>query len=260
MAEGDTIHRTARRLREWLDREPLHQAIAPNPQSPLRRQPQRLASLEGVSLERADARGKHLLLHFGGGLVLHSHLGMRGSWHTRRRGERWRRPMRSAWVVLSTSDRDAAQFGGPQLALRTEGEIRLDPSLRALGPDVLAQGFEPGEGVTALRRRTDGRSQLGDALVRQTVLAGVGNIYKSEGCWEAEVDPWRRLADLDDADLDRVLGEVVRLMRAGVESGNPPRRIYRRAGEPCPRCGTPISARGQGDANRTTYWCPGCQR
>jgi endonuclease VIII len=259
VAEGDTIHRTARRLHAWLDRQPLHQAIAPSPQSPLRRQSERLATLEGDTLEETEARGKHLFLHFGGGLVLHSHLGLRGSWRTHRRGERWQRPVRSAWVVLSTADRSAAQFGGPRLALRTEGEIRLDPRLRALGPDVLAAGFEPGQGVAALRTRADAREQLGDVLLRQTVLAGIGNIYKSEGCWEAGIDPWRRLADLDDRALERVTEAIAGLMRAGVETGRTPRRIYRRAGEPCPRCGTPIGSRGQGDANRTTYWCLGCQ-
>jgi endonuclease VIII len=260
VAEGDTVHRTARRLQEWLDGRDLDRALAPSPLSPLRRQAERLASLEGDRLGLAEARGKHLLLHFSGGLVLHSHLGMRGLWRTRRRSEPWTRPMRSAWIVLSTVDREAAQFGGPRLALRREREIRLDPHLRALGPDILGEAFEPRGAVVALRRAAGGSERVGEVVVRQTAIAGIGNIYKSESLWEAELDPWRRLSEIDDEALERLLAAARRLMNAGVETGRAPRRVYRRAGAPCPRCGTTLRSRGQGDANRTTYWCPGCQR
>jgi endonuclease-8 len=260
VAEGDTIHRNARRLRAALGDGPLVRAEAPSPRSTLRGQPGRLAALVGRRLERADAHGKHLFLRFEGGLVLHSHQGMNGSWHTYRPGERWRKPRSAAWAVLATERAEAVEFGGTSLVLRTEGELRLDPRLRALGPDILAPDLDPRAGARAVRERAPQGATLGEALLDQTVLAGVGNIFKSEGCWRAGIDPWRRLAEVEDGELEAVVAATRELMLAAVERGRAPRRVYRAAGRPCPRCGTPIRSRGQGDTNRTTYWCPGCQR
>jgi endonuclease VIII len=257
MAEGDTIHRTARRLEEALAGREILEIAVPNPQSPLRRQAARIDELRGRKLTRAEARGKHLLLHFEGDLVLHSHLGMRGSWRVRRRGESSPADRR-AWGVLAVAGGEAVQLGGSHLLLRTEGEIRADPRLRRLGPDLLADDFDMPTGVAALRG-ADQTRQVGEALLDQRVVSGIGNIYKCEGCWSARVDPWRPLADLDGEDLQRLVIEVAALMRYGVETGRPPRSVYRRAGQRCPRCGTRIVSRGQGDANRTTYWCPSCQ-
>jgi endonuclease VIII len=259
VAEGDTIHRTARRLSAAIGDQPLSEARAPNPRSPLARQGARLESLAGRRLERAEARGKHLLLHFEHGLTLHCHQGMSGSWRVRRRGEAWGRPRGSAWLLLATGAAEAAQFGGPLLELRTESELALDPRLRSLGPDVLGEGFNVDVGVAAFRGRSAADRELGEALLDQTVLSGIGNVYKSEGCFASRLNPWRRLGDLDDDELGRLVLETAALMRAGLETGRMPRDVYRRAERPCPRCGTPILARGQGDANRTTYWCPGCQ-
>jgi endonuclease-8 len=206
---------------------------------------------------RAEARGKHLLLHFDCDLVLHSHLGMRGSWRIRASAGKAAQDHR-AWIVLSAPGIDAVEFDGSHMALMTEAELRSDPRLRTLGPDVLGPGFDAPTGVARLRK-TDQSRQLGEALLDQRVLSGIGNIYKCEGCWSARIDPWRTLADLDDDELRRVVIEVAALMRYGVETGRTPRSIYRRAGQPCPRCGARIQARGQGDANRTTYWCAPCQ-
>lgn len=255
MAEGDTIHRTARALEKALGGKAVSDVEVPNPRSPLRRQARRVDELRGATLERAEARGKHLLLHFDRGLVLHSHLGMRGSW--RISGSRGR-PDRRAWVVLAAGGAQATERDGSHLELRTESELRADPRLRSLGPDVLAQGFDAKVGVEFLRAADQSR-QIGEVLLDQRVLAGIGNIYKCEGCWSARIDPWRCLSDLDDDDVSRLVIEIGGLMRYGVETGRTPRSIYRRAGQPCPRCGTRISSRGQGDANRTTYWCASCQ-
>jgi endonuclease VIII len=257
MAEGDTIHRTARVLQEALGGKRILDVAVPNPQSPLRRQTDRLERLRGAAMHEAEARGKHLLLHFEGDLVLHSHLGMRGSWRVVQAGERGARDRR-AWVVLSAGDVEAVELDGPRLDLRTEREVRTDPRLRALGPDVLAPGFDAPTGATALRG-TDQSQEVGEALLDQRVLAGIGNIYKCEGCWSARVDPWRTLGDLSDDELQRLVIETAALMRYGLETGRAPRSIYRRAGQPCPRCGEPIRSRGQGDANRTTFWCESCQ-
>src|SRR3954453_15853667 len=255
MAEGDTIHRTARALQEALGGKPIVDVAVPNAQSPLRRQGHRVERLRGSVMTRAEAQGKHLLLHFEGGLVVHSHLGMRGSWRiSTGASARDRR----AWVVLSVAGAQAAELGGSHLDLRTEAEVRSDLRLRRLGPDVLATDFEAATGVAALRA-TDQSRQLGEALLDQQVLSGIGNIYKCEAAWSARIEPWRPLGDLDDDALRRLVIEVAALMRYGVETERVPRSIYRRAGQPCPPCGGAIDSRGQGDANRTTYWCASCQ-
>jgi endonuclease-8 len=258
MAEGDTVHRTARRLQAALVGRRVLEATVPNPRSPLRRQTARLAELRGGRLMCAEARGKHLLLHFEPGLALHCHLGMRGWWQVREPGSRWRAPHRGAWVVLSTETSQGAQFGGARLVLRSEGELRSDPRLASLGPDLLDPDFEPSKGVAAFRGSAQSRT-LGEALLDQTVVAGVGNVYKSEGCFAAALDPWRRVAELTDADLTGMLEALRDQMSLGLERGRQPRRVYRRAGLPCARCGASIRSHGQGDANRLTYWCPSCQ-
>ncbi len=257
MAEGDTVHRTARALDAALRAKPIVEVEVPSARSPLRLQPDRVARLRGAALSRAEARGKHLLLQFEGGLVLHSHLGMRGSWHIATAGK-GRRDAR-AWVVLSTREVDAVEVGGSRLEVRTEREVRADARLRALGPDLLDPGFDASAGVAALRRTAQSR-EVGEALIDQRVVAGAGNIYKSEGCWSARIDPWRRLGELSDDELRRLVVETAALMRYGLETGRMPHAVYRRAGRPCPRCGERIRSRGQGDANRTTYWCRSCQR
>lgn len=258
MAEGDTVHRIARGLEAALAGRRVLEAAAPSARSPLRRQMAALAELRGGRLTRAEAKGKHLLLHFESALALHCHLGMRGSWQVREPGSRWRLPLRGAWVVLSTETAEAAQFGGSRLTLRSERELRSDPRLASLGPDLLGTDFKPSRGIAALRAGARSRA-IGEAILDQTVVAGVGNVYKSEGCFAAALDPWRAVSNLDDADLGRLLDALVDLMSAGLEQGRRPRRVYRRAGLPCTRCGGPVRSHGQGDSNRITYWCPGCQ-
>jgi endonuclease VIII len=255
VAEGDTIHRAARRLDDALAGKPIREATSPNPRAALGSSVERL---RGTRLERAEARGKHLLLHFDGGLVVHSHLGMNGFWHVYPRRARWRRPRRSAWLVLSTKAQHAAQFGGSTLTLSTESELRRNPRLATLGPDILDPTFTAELGARALRA-TSPETQLGEAMLDQGVIAGIGNVYKSEGCFAARLNPWRSLGELSDEELRRVVGETASLMRLSLEGNRPERRVYRRAKLPCPACGAPLRARGQGDANRTTYWCGRCQ-
>lgn len=251
MAEGDTILRLARRLEAELGGETLS-AAAPNP----RGRAAGVERLDRMRLEGAEARGKHLLLHFDG-LVLHSHLGMSGGWHLYDRGEPWRRARGAAWAVLAGERREAVQFGGPTLRVLPAGKLHCDPQLARLGPDVLAEDFDPAP-VAAAMRAAPGRT-LGDALLDQRLIAGIGNIFKSEACFAAGVDPWRAVGELSEAELAAVLGAAREEMLEAVASGRHPHRAYRRRG-PCPRCGARIRSRGQGDANRTTYWCPGCQR
>ena len=251
MAEGDTILRAARRIESAVGGQEL--AVR------ARSGPARAAGLERVDgrrLERVEARGKHLLLHFGD-LVLHSHMGMGGAWHIYKRGARWRKPARAAWVTLSGAELEAVQFGGPTLRLLSATQLRSDPVLSRLGPDILAPAFDS-EAVRIRFQAAPGR-ELGEALLDQRLVAGIGNIFKSEACFAARVNPWRKIGELEDAELESVLDAGQRLMRDAVERGRPSRAVYHRTGLPCPACGTPIAARGQGDANRRTYWCPRCQ-
>jgi len=251
VAEGDTILRAARRIEAAIGGEPV-EASAPNP----RGRAVGLERLDGQILERADAHGKHLLLHFGE-LVLHSHLGMSGSWHVYGGGEPWRKPTGAAWAALSTTRAEAVQFGGPTLRLLRADAVRRDPVLNRLGPDVLAVDFDAARLARSLRG-APGRS-LGDALLDQQLVAGIGNIFKSEACFAARLDPWQPVADLSEEQLRNAAQAAHDLMQAAVEESRGERAVYKRAGRPCPRCGTPIRSRGQGDANRATYWCPVCQ-
>jgi endonuclease-8 len=254
VAEGDSILRIARRLDASLAGQRV------SVRTPGRRRPAGLAAteLDGHALERAEARGKHLLIHFEDGLVLHSHLGMRGSWQIYGAGERWRRPARDAWIAIAADDTEAVNFGGSTMRIVTETQLRRDQKLARLGPDILADDFEPAAAIARMRG-TNPEIQLGEALLGQRLVAGIGNIFKSEGCFEAGVDPTRQLESLDDDQLAAALVATRRLMLEAVETGRQPKRVYRRAGQPCPRCGSPLRSRAQGDSARTTYWCPQCQ-
>ncbi len=252
--EGDSILRIARRMDAALAGKPVS-VRAPGP-----RRPEGLApgSIDGLVLERVESRGKHLLLHFDQDLLLHSHLGMHGGWHLYRAGQPWRRSPSQAWIALAAEGSEAVNFGGSFMRIGRRGRLLRDPRLVRLGPDILAEDFEPAAAIARIRGTNQGM-ELGEALLGQRLVAGIGNIFKSEGCWAARVDPQRRLESLGDEELEKVLRETRQLMLEAVESGRQPQRIYRRAGRPCPRCGTPIRSRAQGDGARTTYRCPGCQ-
>jgi endonuclease VIII len=251
MAEGDTILRAGRRIESALGGQELA-VRAGN----ARGRAAGLERLDGRRLELVETHGKHLLLRFGE-LTLHSHLGMSGSWQVGPRGERWRKPASAAWAVLAGGQSEAVQFGGPTLRVLPTRRLRHDPVLARLGPDVLAPEFDPVE-VTQ-RLRGGGDRGLGDALLDQRLVAGIGNIFKSEACFAAQVNPWHPIAGLSDERLTEVVSTARRLMLESVERGRPSAVVYRRAGQPCPRCRGRIAARGQGDANRRTYWCPRCQ-
>ena len=244
MPEGDSLHRAARRLQRLVGERVAVET--PHPQAAAERVAERL---DGRTLLRVEAVGKNLLLSFDGGLVLRSHLRMRGRWQVRSPGSPRRgRP----WLVLQAADHEALLWNGPVLELTTR-------ATRRLGPDILADPPDFERMIERMRREHPGR-EIGEALLDQRLVAGIGNVWKAESLWRASISPWRRLGDLSDEELRAILAEAARLMRASLENGREERVIYRRAGRPCPRCGTPIRSRGQGDGNRIAYWCPGCQR
>jgi endonuclease-8 len=279
--EGDSLHRAARRLQVLVGERV--EVETPNPRA---RAAIDAGRLDGRRLISVEAVGKNLLLRFEGGFVLRNHLRMSGRWRVGPRGTTTRgRP----WLVLRGMEHEAVLYGGRVLELHGR-------ALRRLGPDILAEPPDFDRMVASLRREHGGR-EIGDALVDQRLVAGIGNVWRTEALWRARLSPWRPLASLEDAELRAALEEAARLMRRSVETGReeaapkPPVReadrwkgsgesgrfpqlrgdrggtgrfpqlpqIYRRAGRPCPRCRTPIRSRGQGDDNRTAYWCPTCQ-
>jgi endonuclease VIII len=242
--EGDSLHRAARRLQVLVGERVAVET--PHPRAAAQLSAERL---DGRRLLGVEAVGKNLLLSFEGGLVLRSHLRMSGRWQVRPPGSPRRgRP----WLVLRCTHHEALLWNGPVLELTARGTRRL-------GPDILAEPPELDRMVANLRRQHQSR-ELGDALLDQRVVAGIGNLWKAESLWRAQVSPWRRLGDTSDEELERVLAEAARVMRGSLETGREKRLVYRRAGRPCPRCGEVIRSRGQGDDNRTAYWCPHCQR
>ena len=259
MPEGDTIRYAVNRMRPVLEGRVPEEIATPHPRHARDRWPQRLS---GRAVRAIDAHGKHLFLRFEGELTLHSHLRMTGSWAVYRRGQRWRRSRRRAWLVLRTPTHEVVQFDGPVLELLAEPRTRFDQRLAALGPDVLADGEFDSRRFLRRLREDDPTRGIADALLDQRTVAGIGNLWKVEGCWAAGIDPWRPVGTVSDDEALWVIASVRPRMLESARNGNQDRhrRVYGRAGRPCPRCGEPIRCRGQGDDNRPTFWCPGCQR
>lgn len=271
--EGDTIHRTAARL---------HAALAGARVERAESRARRVADLGpdrliGQTVDRVEARGKHLLAWFApGGLALHTHLGMHGTWHVYRPGHRWHKPPERAAIVLGVADAVAVCFAAPVCELLTGAQVAGHPTLAALGPDALAAPEAGGTDLADARRRLDARADwaVGEALLDQRVLAGVGNVFKCEVLFACGVDPWARVAELEGSTRDALLATSERLLRVNATPGGvrrttgslgpaapagPRLAVYGRARQPCPRCDTPVRAARQGEQARVTYWCPRCQ-
>ena len=246
MPEGDALHRAARNLQvlvgQTLDVE------TPHPRARLTGVADRL---DGRKLLEVEAVGKNLILRFEDGLVLRSHLRMKGRWQVLpRNGSSARRG--TPWLVLRGAETEAVLWHGPVLELD-------ERHVRSLGPDILADPPETDAMVSKLRA-ADQRTSIGEALLDQRIVAGIGNMWRAEALWRAKVSPWLALGAASDDELRTVLTEASQLMRRSLDSGLRQRAVYRQVGRPCPRCGTSIKSRGQGDANRIAYWCPECQR
>jgi len=240
--EGDSLHRAARLLQPLVGERLA--AESPHPRGAVARVAERV---DGRTLEAVEAVGKNLLLRFEGGVVVRSHLGMTGRWRLEPAG----RPRHGLpWLVLRGRDREAVLVGGSRLQI-----VGRPPRL---GPDILAASPQLDAIVANLRAAAPERA-IGEALLDQRLVSGIGNVWRAEALWTARVSPWRPLARVSTSELESVVGAAHELMRAALDGRRPARHLYRRTGRACRRCGTPISSRGQGEANRTAYWCPGCQ-
>jgi endonuclease-8 len=245
MPEGDALHRVAARLQVLVGQRV--DASSPNPRGAATGVAR---AVDGRVLESVEAVGKHVLLRFDGGVTVRSHLRMNGRWRVRARGDRpW---TGSPWLVLSTPRFEATQWNGPVLTLD-------DGRVARLGPDLLAEATRVEDAVARLRT-ADPRRLLGDVLVDQRVVSGIGNVWLAELLWHARLSPWLALGEATDEELTAGLAWARAAMLASVGGMRSTRAVYRRVGRPCPRCDAPVRSRGLGDANRTAYWCEACQR
>lgn len=259
MPEGDTIFRAATQLRRVLQGQTLTDAQVQASQFDVE-------TFRGSPVQSIEARGKHLLITIRDHSVVHTHLGMTGSWHVYRVGEPWRKPAHRAHVRLETQEMIAVCFSPKLVELLTPAGVRGHRFLRRLGPDLLATSLDEEE---VLRRfRLGNRLTIGEAIMNQTIVSGVGNIYKSEVLFLEQLNPFALVEILPDEVLLRVVRRGVGLMRRNVQGGARTTRfrldgqrhwVYGRSGKPCLRCGAMVLMRRQGDLGRSTYWCPACQ-
>jgi endonuclease-8 len=269
--EGDTIFRAARTLHRALAGrivtrfESVYPALTRvDHDTPIR----------GRSVERVSSRGKHLLMAFSGDLVLHTHMRMHGSWHIYRNGERWRAPAHDMRVVVGTNAYVAIAFNVPVAEFLTGVELARHPQIHALGPDLTDPSFDRGD----VRRRFSEHSTepLHDVLLNQRVLAGIGNVLKSEVLFVARLNPFAEAGGLSPDAFDRLMDVSLKLMKANIiesvrmtpvvgrrttGSLDPDAKlfVYGRGGKACRVCGTAVKARKTGVDARLTYWCPTCQ-
>jgi endonuclease VIII len=261
--EGDTIFQTAAALRPLLVGQHVLRASARTPGPQMHR-------VVGARVTAVEPAGKHLLIHFDNGLVLHTHMRMGGTWHRYAPNEPWRIAAWKARVVLEVPGHVVVCFNAPTAELMPARATPLHPTLTALGPDLLSADFSADDAFTRLRARTD--VEIAEALLDQRVMAGIGNVFKSEILFIEGINPWTPVASLADDQLHAVIATARRLLQDNATPGRPHRvttrgdprargssYVYGRANRSCTHCGTPIRVQRQGALNRPTYWCPGCQ-
>jgi endonuclease-8 len=245
--EGDTIHRTANRLRavlagERLVRLEIRQTPVGKPEG-------------GTVISDVEAVGKHLLIGFADGNVLRSHMRMSGAWHVYRSGERWRKPPHLARAVIEVEGWTAVCFAAPVVELERTRESAM--RVASLGPDLTRPDVSDADIERGVDRMPAG--EIGAVLLDQRVVAGIGNIFKSETLFVCGVSPFTDTSSLDRATKHKLLATASKLLRSSVAGAARPRNVFGRSGQPCKRCGTPVRSQAQGELQRTTYWCPSCQ-
>jgi endonuclease-8 len=266
MPEGDTLFRTARTLQRALGGQVVtrFETVLPklsriDVDSPL----------AGRTVDHVESVGKWLLMRFSGDLILLTHMLMSGSWHIYRPGERWQRPRSSMRIVIETARMVAVAFDVPVAEFHTEAGLQRRPGFNRLGPAVLDADFDAEVAVRNLQSLP--ALEIGVALLRQSLLAGIGNEFKSEVCFGAAVNPFRLVATLSTHDLRRLVDVARRQMSDNVLQSSAMRRttrradpaeglwVYGRSGQPCRKCGEPVHARRHSTDARLSFWCPRCQ-
>lgn len=275
MPEGDTIFRAARTLNRALAGQTIAKFETVIP---------KLARVDfdegirGRTVESVEAKGKWTLMHFSGDRILLTHMLMSGSWHIYRPGEKWRLPRSSMRVMIASEAIVVVAFNIQIAEFHTQDSLRRRTGFASLGPALLAHDFNANEGAERLLEHRD--LEVGEALLKQSVIAGIGNVFKSEVCHACDVHPFRKVASLTQREAKDLMFVARKFLRAnvteasgsqivtytGVRSTTPRTNreqrlwVYKRGGEPCRKCGTPIESRKQGVDARSTFWCPRCQR
>ncbi len=274
MPEGDTIFRAARTLNRALAGHKItrFESVFPKLMRVNVDEP-----ICGRTVERVEAQGKWLLMHLSGGLILLSHMLMSGSWHIYRSGEKWRLPRHAMRVMLATETFVAVAFNLQIAEFHTADSLQRRAGFAALGPSVLSAEFDEAGAVARLLAHGD--MEIGDALLKQSIVAGIGNVFKSEICFACAVNPFRKVSSLTPEEAGDLMATSRKFLQANVvetsgdqivtytgmrrttSRANPEERlwVYKRGGDPCRRCGTPIESRKQGLDARVTFWCPQCQ-
>jgi len=275
MPEGDTIFRTARALGRALAGRPI---TGFRSTYPLLTRFHHHAPLTGQTVDRVESRGKWLLIHFSGGATLVTHMLMSGSWHIYRPGQPWQQPRANMRILIETRDYLAVGFRVPVAEMHTAQSLARHPRIPQPHNDVLSQSFDEPEAARRLLAQTD--QAIADALLDQRVLAGVGNVFKSEICFATGLNPFLSVSALTPEQAQTLIAAARKLVAANVleDSGDAivtyggrKRRtthesdpgaslwVYGRAGQPCRRCAEPVRRRIQGKDARVTFWCPRCQ-
>ncbi|HEY7523309.1 MAG TPA: DNA-formamidopyrimidine glycosylase family protein, partial [Candidatus Limnocylindrales bacterium] len=247
MPEGDTLARTADGLRPHLVGRAVTavRGTTPGPRTDL---------IQGSTVTAVETAGKNLLVRFSNGLELRTHLGLHGSWHRYRPGERWRRPPARARLVIEVPGAVAVCFDAPRVELFEQRAEAVHPSLSRLGPDLLKPDVDLDEALRRLRDPARARRSVAEALMDQRALAGIGNVVRNEALFLERVSPFIRVDDVDDETLRRLVERSRAILVSNADRRRGPERVttggprvaagplwvYGRGGRPCRRCGTLI--------------------
>jgi endonuclease-8 len=259
MPDGEPIHRTAAALRTALVGRKMIRFDAPRLVG--------AAPTAGRTIERIETSGKRLDIEWDDGVILHTRLRRSGCWHLYRPDEPWRRPSTQLRVAIEVRDWVAVCFNAPVAETYREPDLSRHPGFGGLGPDVSRADADLGRGVDLLLSYRDPEMALGEVLLDQRVLAGVGNVYRAEALWACELSPFARVGELRERDAVRLVNLTAKLVRANLQyvervsaSGVPAGlAVYGRTGQRCHRCAATVEARETGEPRRVLYWCPGCQ-
>lgn len=259
MPEGDTIHRTAIRLRQFVLNERFSKVTSRDPSFPV-------TKLVDQTICDIEARGKHLLIHFENDTALHSHMGMTGSWHLYPKHDAWKKPHNRAALIFENERLCIVCFSPKTLELLSAIQLRRHRYLSQLGPDLLATSISMN--VVLQRFRQYDPVSIGEAVMNQTIVSGIGNVYKSETLFLSGLHPKTPVGQLTTDQLEHLMKLNRDLMKRNLD-GRPRQTrfagsgqkvwVYGRRGEACHRCGDTIDMIRQGDLARSTYWCPTCQ-
>lgn len=259
MPEGDTIHRTASALRTALGGKAMTRFDAPRLIGPV---PQ-----AGRTIEKVESHGKHLEIEWDNGMILHTHMRMSGSWHLYRQGEKWRRPYEQMRAAIENTDWVAVCFNAPLVETYRRPDKRRHPGMGRLGPDLCNQDADLGLVVNLLLSYPDSEARIGEVLLDQRVMCGVGNVYRCEVLWATGISPFGKVGDLSEHDAVRIVNTAASQLRANLQHAGRITTsavrgglaVYGRNGQRCARCAGSVDMRRMGTHNRILYWCPGCQ-